>query len=90
MAMKSKTAASRKSKAKAGKRKAVAKKASRKVAAKKTSRKAYGAKAAKRTARALAKAAGAATNSGKTMVRRAVKAMTTIAAPIIPTRESNN
>jgi hypothetical protein len=80
--MKSKTAASRKSKAKAGKRK---------VAAKKTSRKAYGAKAAKRTAEALAKAAGertkAATNSGRTMVRKAMKAIATIAAPIIPTRE---
>jgi hypothetical protein len=72
MARKSKTAASRKSKAKAGKRKA---------AAKKTARKAYGLKAAgERT--------NAATNSGKTIVRRAMKAIAAFAAPIIPTRES--
>lgn len=83
MAKKSKIAASRKSKAKAGKRK---------IAAKKTARKAHGLKAAKRTAGAFAKAAGerthAATNTGKTIVRRAIKAIATFAAPIIPPRAS--
>jgi hypothetical protein len=83
MVMKSRIAASRKSKAKAGKRKA---------AAKTTARKANGLKAAKRTAVALAKAAGkrtkAATQSGRTIVRKAMKALAGIASPIIPSRES--
>ena len=83
MAKKSKVVAGRKSKAKAGKRK---------TTAKKTARKAYGVKAAKRTAGALAKAAGertmAVTTSGKTIVRRAMKAIAAVAAPIIAPKES--
>jgi hypothetical protein len=83
MAHKSKIAVSRKSKATVGKRTTVAKK---------TSRKSFGAKVAKRTAGAFAKTAGnrtkAATNSGKSVVHRAMNAIAAFAAPIIPSRAS--
>jgi hypothetical protein len=83
MAHKSKIAASRKSKATVGKRTTVAKK---------TSRKSFGVKAAKSTAGTFAKTAGkrtkAVTNSGKSVVHRAMKAIAAFAAPIIPSRES--
>lgn len=79
MAKKSKSAASRKSKTKVGKQKAVAKK---------TARKTYGVKAADALARAASERTKAATNSGRTIVRKAIKAIAAVAAPILPHRES--
>jgi hypothetical protein len=83
MAQKSKIAASRKSKATVGKRTAVVKK---------TARKSHGVKVARSTAGTFAKTAAkrtnAATSSSKSVVRRAMKAISAFAAPIIPSRES--
>ena len=77
-----------KSRKTAGKKVKVKKPAKKKVVAKKTGKKTYSVKAAKKTARAFVKAAGkratAAKKSGKKLVRRAIKAVVDIAAPIIP------
>lgn len=77
-----------KAKKTAGKKLKAKKPAKKKVAAKKTAKKIYSVKAAKKTARAFVKAAGkrtaAAKKSGTKLVRRAIKAVADVAAPIIP------
>ena len=78
----------------AGKKAKVKKPAKKKAVVKKSGKKTYTLKAAKKTARAFVKAAGkkteAAKKSGKKLVRRAIKAVADIAAPIIPSNETKN
>jgi hypothetical protein len=84
----------KKAKKSVGKKTKAKKPAKKKVAAKKTAKKTYSVKAAKKTARAFVKAAGKKTSavrkSGTKLVRRAIKAVADVAAPIIPGGETKN
>ena len=84
----------KKAKKTAGKKAKAKKPAKKKVAVKKPAKKTYSVKAVKKTARAFVKAAGkrtsAAKKSGTKLVRRAIKAVVDVAAPIIPGGETKN